>query len=351
MSQNIAPLSTFGDGTGSYGSGQQISGINGDTLFIGAHTNADPNTYREVDAQYTNVKAGDVIHYEADIRVVQNDGQSKCIIGFDIYGVNGSLHEVTTSDLEQFTNPAYQVPDSTWVYNDIFQHRTIDIVIPAQIGGGNDYQSGIPIAIVPWFSAYPRSGAQAEAQLQNPILTINSGGATITIDSIVNPTDGGVIDTFNPQQAPNTILTLHAYPNPNFNFKQWLWTPQNATNPTRIGTSTTLQFTFPTSGTLEADFQPNQTPPPNPTPTPTGCFIATAAGMTPTELTQLRKIRDLISNFPDGKALVDFYYAKAIQYVPLVEANPQLKQDIHDALELILKGINDNPLLKKALNL
>ena len=85
------------------------------------------------------------------------------------------------------------------------------------------------------------------------------------------------------------------------------------------------------------------TPPTTPPTTSTGCFIATVAGMTPDELTQLRAVRDFVKNLPSGAALVDFYYANAPKYVALVNANPQLKKDIHDAIELILAVVKALP--------
>lgn len=114
---------------------------------------------------------------------------------------------------------------------------------------------------------------------------------------------------------------------------------------------TTLEGTF--TLTIAA---PNQTATLNfptatvtPPPSPSGCFIASAAGMTPKELTQLRLIRDFVSQFPAGKKLVDFYYKKAAAYVPLVKSNLPLQNDIHDALEVILEALNSDPMIKRFL--
>ena len=137
----------------------------------------------------------------------------------------------------------------------------------------------------------------------------------------------------------------------NWVFNHWILTTAASPNTPIVNNQNPWTTTINGYVTLSAAYTQNTNPAPNPTPTQTGCFIATAAGMTPTELTTLRAIRDLVKQFPDGKALVDFYYANAFQYVPLVEGNPELKQDIHNALELIIKAVSDNPIIRKVLKI
>ena len=276
------------------------------------------NPSREVNAITIIVKAGDHIKFSASMitsasGLGDNSPMSGARIGIDYYEGSNRITGLQSSYVP-WNNPS-------WI------DRTIDLIVPASVpSDGSNFPVGeqhVPEAIICWLQAWSSTYGSTDtgkawfANTQGYLNPTSSGGSSG--DTKVETYNG--YDIYNHIDT-NLIITYYA----------------------TDGVSTSASFDNLSDTTAWINTQ-------NPTTAKQGCFIATAAGMTPTELTQLRAIRDLVKRFPDGKALVDFYYNTAFAYVPLVESNPDLKKDIHEALELILKAVNNNPLLKKTLNL